>query len=252
MGGEEGEGSDWGERDTEPTLLRRPKRFEDFPGAAPPALGRGRGPSPGTVEGAEDAAAREQRRQQARVEAVMKKLQGQGAQVGCCEVQAGGWSAVHRPAGEARCLALLAVCSRQWPLQLARGWCALQLLMTGIAGDRLLLAMLLRRCFCQERKKTLTGASWRVSHQAVGRAGVAHAAHIHLGCAMTEAPPFAKPSAPKPRLPRRCSHAMFRPLQAASSPDCHPTCPPNLPLLVAGKQTHWHMHGRAASIMCRV
>lgn len=89
VGGEEEEGSDWGERDTEPTPLRRPKRFEDFTGEAPPALGRGRGPSPGTVEGAEDAAAREQRRQQARVDAVVKKLQGQGAQVGAW-VQAPG------------------------------------------------------------------------------------------------------------------------------------------------------------------
>ncbi|GAB4821726.1 hypothetical protein N2152v2_008772 [Parachlorella kessleri] len=77
---DDGDPIGWGEeRDTAPTPLRRPpKQLEDLPGSA---RGQPFGTEGGPGAGLEDEQAREQRRQQARLEGVAKKLQGMGAQV---------------------------------------------------------------------------------------------------------------------------------------------------------------------------
>lgn len=77
------------ERDMRPTPLRRHKRWDELPGGSGSSGGNGGGGrgGPGGEDGAEEW---EQRRRQARVDAVVKKLQSNGAQVGlraargCC------------------------------------------------------------------------------------------------------------------------------------------------------------------------
>ena len=87
--GEEEDAAGWGEeRDTQPTPLRRPERLDELAPAQPQPHQR----APAGVRGydeEDEAAAWAQRRAAARTEAVVKKLQSQGAQVGAAGGLAG-------------------------------------------------------------------------------------------------------------------------------------------------------------------